>query len=153
MRAASDPPASVSVRRRAVLIAVLAVALVLVMPVRAFAFKPAAHQMLLEQVVQSLPTGDPFRIAYESNPANRMAAAWGAWGPDIGLGTMTVPLEYTPWMESWHNDRAGTVGSSSGTATVHADAGQPAGSPVRSANTAEISNADGSVFWTVSGTW
>ena len=32
----------------------------LVIPATAFAFKPAAHQTLLESVVASLPAGDPF---------------------------------------------------------------------------------------------
>ena len=81
----------------------------LIAPTSAFAFKPGAHLSLLKSVVASLPPTDAFRLAYESSPEAKKAAALGACGPDLGFGQLGTAFGYAPWADALHDDKPGTA--------------------------------------------
>lgn len=70
------------------------------------AFKPAGHQVLLEQVRDSLPQGSVIRQAIENN---FKTANWGADGPDLGYGYWRVAFGYAPWGDRCHYHLVGSM--------------------------------------------
>ncbi len=83
----------------------LLLVLLIVPSTTAYAFKPAAHYVLMEQVTQSLPEDSVIRAAMEEYPSY---AAWGANGPDLGYGQMRSAFDFAPWADRYHYDRVGT---------------------------------------------
>jgi hypothetical protein len=79
----------------------------LVFPVgQAEAFKPAAHQVLLEKVRDSLPQGSIIRQAIENN---FKVANWGSDGPDLGYGYWRSMFGYAPWGDRCHYHLVGSM--------------------------------------------
>lgn len=72
----------------------------------ALAFKPAAHQVLLEKVRDSLPQGSTTRQAIQNN---FKVANWGSDGPDLGYAYWRVAMGYAPWGDRCHYHLVGSM--------------------------------------------
>lgn len=72
----------------------------------AAAFKPAAHYVLVEEVVAALPSGSACALAVSQYPN---VAAWGSNGPDLGYAQPRAALDYAPWADRFHYDRVASL--------------------------------------------
>ncbi|MHB8868305.1 MAG: S-layer homology domain-containing protein [Thermoleophilia bacterium] len=70
------------------------------------AFKPAAHYVLVEEVVAALPGGGACALAVSQYPT---VAAWAANGPDLGYAQPRAGLDYAPWADRFHYDRVASL--------------------------------------------
>ncbi|MCW3070342.1 MAG: Phospholipase family protein [Bacteroidetes bacterium] len=84
-------------------------------PLSTFAFRPIGHVILKNEVVDSLPVKNMFRIAMQQYP---QIAAWGAVGPDLGYNLDNSRILWIGWKRriknSWqladvsHYNKVGT---------------------------------------------
>ncbi|MBL4657348.1 MAG: zinc dependent phospholipase C family protein [Flavobacteriales bacterium] len=94
---------------------IFATALFFIIGINASAWRPVAHAVLKNVIVDSLPDSNIFKIAMEKHP---YAAAWGAVGPDMGYNIDLSRLFKPGWKkrmkETWqyaeisHYNKVGT---------------------------------------------
>lgn len=91
--------------KKAIIVLIELLTILLFVPKQVFAFKPAAHIVIMEQVKNQLPVSSIIRQSMESYP--KIAAA-GANGPDINYGNLRVALGFSPWSDRYHFHLVGT---------------------------------------------